>query len=75
MATPQKGALGDRALVPSSITYEPKINSRTVQGERTGAGVRQEGEEADGGMETVWRTVNRADRLVGQPEQVVVPAE
>ena len=51
--------------VPSAITYEPKINSRTVQGERTGAGARQEGGEADGGT----------DRLVGQPGQVVVPAE
>ena len=30
------GALGARSLVPSSITYEPKINCRTVQGERTG---------------------------------------
>ena len=27
-------ALGDWALVPSAITYEPKINSRTVQGDR-----------------------------------------
>ena len=31
------GDLGARALVPSAITYKPKINSRTVQGERTGA--------------------------------------
>ena len=29
-------ALGARALVPIAITYEPKINSRTVQRERTG---------------------------------------
>ena len=58
-------ALGSRALVPSEITYEPKTNSRTVQGERTEAGERQEGGEAGGGM----------DRLVGQPGQVVVPAE
>ena len=43
------GALGSRALVSSAITYEPKINSRTVQGERTGAGARQEGGEAKGG--------------------------
>ena len=50
---------------PSAITYEPKTNSRTVQGERTGAGARQEGGKADGGT----------DRLVGQPGQVVVPAE
>ena len=34
------GALGARALVPSAITYEPKINSRTVQGEKTGARAR-----------------------------------
>ena len=47
------GALGARALVPSAITYEPKINSRIVQGERTGAGARQEGGEANGGTETV----------------------
>ena len=43
-------ALGSRALVPSAITYKPKINSRTVQGERTGAGAWQEVGEADGGM-------------------------
>ena len=35
------GALGSRALFSSSITYEPKINSRTVQGDRTGAEARQ----------------------------------
>ena len=75
------GALGSRALVPSAITYEPKINSRTVQGERTGDGARQEGREADGSMETVGsaqgdraQTVNRAARSIGQPGQVVVPA-
>ena len=38
-----------KKFVPSAITYEPKINSRTVQGERTEAGARQEGGEADGG--------------------------
>ena len=54
-AAKEWGALGSRALFPSAITYEPKINSRTVQGERTGAGARQEGREADGGT----------DRLVG----------
>ena len=35
--------LGARALIPRTITYKRKINSRTVQGERTGAGMRQEG--------------------------------
>ena len=31
-AAKEWGALGSRALVPSAIIYEPKINSRTVQG-------------------------------------------
>ena len=43
------GALGAWALIPSAISYEPKINSRTVQGERTGAGAHQEGVAAKGG--------------------------
>ena len=30
--TKKWGTLGSQALVPSAITYEPKINSRTVQG-------------------------------------------
>ena len=67
-------ALGSQALVPSAITYKPKINSRTVQGERTRAGAPQEGGEADGGTETVGesqggrgRTIFGAARLVGQP--------
>ena len=68
-------ALGARDLVPSTITYEPKINSRTVQAERTGAGVQQEGGESDGSTDTVGRTVNGAARLVGQHGQLVVPAE
>ena len=74
------GALGARSLIPSTITYKPKINSRTVQGERTGDGARQEGGEANGGTETVEeahggrsRTVNGADRLVGQPVKLVLP--
>ena len=29
-AAKEWGALGSRALVPSTITYEPKINGRTV---------------------------------------------
>ena len=45
-ATKKWGALGSWALVPSAITYEPKINSRIVQGERTGAGARQGGVRA-----------------------------
>ena len=39
-AAKEWGALGAWDLVPSDITYEPKINSRTVQGGRTGAVVR-----------------------------------
>ena len=81
-AAKEWGAPGARALVPSAVTYEPKINSRTVQGERTGAGAWQEGGESDGGTETVGeaqggrvRTVNREARLVGQPGQLVLPAE
>ena len=46
-----------------------------MQGGRTGAGARQEGGEANGSTETVEQTVNGADRLVGQPGQVVVHAE
>ena len=74
-ATKEGGALGARALVPSAINYELKINSRTVQGERTGAKARQEGGEAEGGTKTVGRTVNWAAILAGQPGQVVVTAE
>ena len=47
-AAKEWSALGSRSLVPSAITYEPKINIRRVQGERTGAGAQQEGGEANG---------------------------
>ena len=47
------GALGARALVPSAISHEPKINSRTVKGERTGAGAQHGGETTTGGADTV----------------------
>ena len=46
-----------------------------MQGERTGAGARQEGGESDGGTDTVGRTVNGSARLIGKQGQVVVPAE
>ena len=75
-------ALGAQALVPSAITYEPKINNRTVQGERNGSGSRQDGGTADGGANIVkedqgssGRTVNWAARLAGTPGQVEVNAE
>ena len=41
-AAKEWGALGARDLIPSDIIYKPKISSRTVQGERTRAGVRHE---------------------------------
>ena len=79
-AAKEWGALGAWALVPSAITYKPKISSRTVQGERTGAGEWQEGGVADSGTDTVGasqgvraRTVNEAARLVVQPRPVQVP--
>ena len=81
-AAKELGALGSRALIPSAITYEPKINSRTVQDERTGSGERQEGGESNGGKDTVGESqggrgleVNKAAILIEQPGQVVVPAE
>ena len=42
-AAKELGPLGAQALVPNAITYVPKINSMTVQGERSGARARQEG--------------------------------
>ena len=81
-ASKEWGALVAWDLIPSAITYEPKINSRTVQGRSNRAGARQEGGAANGGTETLeeaqgvrGRTVNRAARLVGKRVQVVVPAE
>ena len=47
------GTLGFQALFPSDITYEPKINSRTVQGKRTEAGERHKSGTTDGGADTV----------------------
>ena len=74
-AAKEWGDLGSWSLIPSAITYEPKINSRTMQGERTKARERQEGGEADGGRDTVGRKVNVAARLIGKPGKVVVPAD
>ena len=56
--TKEWGDLIAWALDPISITYEPKINSRTVQGEKTGAGAQHEGGEDDGSTDTVEWTVN-----------------
>ena len=51
-AAKEWGALGSWALIPIAITYEPKINSRAVQGERTGAVARQDGGEDDNVRDT-----------------------
>ena len=78
------GAFGACYLVPSTITYETKINSRTVKGERTGAGASQDGGTSSGGMDIVGEdqggggsgmTVNGVDRLVRSPGQVQLPAD
>ena len=52
-AAKECSVLGARAPIPSSITYEPKINSRKVQGEKTRVGDRQDGGIADGSTGTV----------------------
>ena len=72
-AAKEWGALGARALIPSAISYKPKINSRKVQGEKTGEGARQEVGGSDGGADTVGeaqgvrgRAVNGLSRLVEQ---------
>ena len=76
------GALGDQALITSAIAYEPKINIRMVQGEKTKARARQHGGTSDGGADTVeesqggrGQTMNGAARLLGRLGQVQVPAE
>ena len=61
------GVLGGRVLVPSAITYESKINSRTVQGERIRAGARKKRGETETVGEAQWsrvRMFNRTARLV-----------
>ena len=69
---------------PLSIVLLPtkKINSTTLQGDRTGSVARQESGTADDGADNVGvaqggirRTVNREYRLVGRLVQVEVPAE
>ena len=80
-AAKEWGTLGAQALVPSSITYESKINIRTVQGEITRAAARQDGRTANGSTDTVGesqgvnvQTVNGAAVLSGRPGEVQVPA-
>ena len=52
-AAKEWGSLGSQFLVPSAIRYKSRINSRAVQGERTGAGVRQDNGTANGGADIV----------------------
>ena len=76
--------LGAWALVHSAISHKPKINSRKVQGERTGAGSWQDGitsegfavikGEAQGGGGS-GQTVNGAAELARRMVQVEVPTE
>ena len=70
------------ALIPSAITYEPKINSRTIKEERTRARSQQESGTVNGGADIVGeaqggsgRTVNGEAILLGRLGQVEVPAE
>ena len=58
------GTLGSQDLLPSAITYKPRINRRTVQGKRTWYGSQQDGGTANGG----------AVILVRRSGQVEVPA-
>ena len=44
-AAKEWGALGARDVIPSGIIYQPKIKSRTGQGEMTGARARQNSEK------------------------------
>ena len=55
-ASKEWGALEDWALFPRAITYEPKINSRTVKGGSTGSGARQGSGTIKG---VVWRSPSR----------------
>ena len=66
-ATKEWGPLRDRALIPSAITYEPKINSRTVHGGRTESGEQHNGGAADGVANTVG-----GHRIYLYPAMVVV---
>ena len=83
-AAKEWGTRESQYLTPSTISYRPQINSRTVQKERNGVGARQEGEtskgksdiaeEAQGGGGNE-RARNKAADLERRPGQVAVPAE
>ena len=63
-AAKEWGSLGARALLPSAIIYKPKINSRTVQGDRTGSGAWQEGGVANSGTDTIGEVRRGSGRKV-----------
>ena len=75
------GDLGSQDLTPSAISYELKINSRTVKWERSGAGAQREGgtsygvtnidrESQGGGGDR--RIGDKGDDLVRYPGQLTV---
>ena len=66
-ATKEWGAHGSRDLFPSAVTYEPKINSRTFQGERTRVGAQQEEGGANDGTDTVGAAPGSRARTVNGP--------
>ena len=73
---------GYQALIPSAISYKPKINSRTIQGERNVPGARHEGgtansvtiivREAQGGGRN-GRARNGSTILARRPGHKAVP--
>ena len=52
-AAKEWGDLGAWNLIPSAISYKPKINSGTEQGERTGAGAQQDSGTSKRGADIV----------------------
>ena len=72
-ATKEWVTLGARSLFPSAITYEPKFNSRIVQGERTRDGARQDsGTDIDGADIVVESPSCRAPSPVLSPCTVLL---
>ena len=83
-AAKEWGSLEARALVPSAISYEPKINSRTVQGERNEDRARQDDGTSEGGrvimrevqgVGSSGRTINKLAVSARRLGQVEVTAE
>ena len=76
------GSLGAWTLIPSAITYELKINSKTVKVEMNRVGARQESGIADDGAYIIGeaqggsgKTVNGEAILARRPGQVELPAD